>query len=448
MCWISNLCFTFLLRFSNPKHLFWFICILIFILWSQDPYCRLWFEYYFRYWWMINNASACVMLVSKSIKCCMLKKNVSHFQSVCSKFSCLRSLRSKFVVFLPTKLIFFELIGMVGMHQTTGFVAMTNKFLFHKIFFLLFSFDMNHFIFQFKFLNFQWNFVIFFYASIFVLVRKAQDKLHATETKLQEAESNQADRVDKSLLKNLLIGYIMAPNNDKQQILKLISSVLDFNQQESDKVGLNRSNQGWLTSILHGSTSPNNNQAGKHDRQFKNHFHILTIAFFCFVFVPQEAVTVKTVWPKHLSNSWKMSHDHEQTTMLHRCLAWIHHRKTHLVAMSPFEKHRPFNRFYSLTQCSQHSPLRAIPALFLKTFSTILDTIFSKRCAILLVSKYNRNNIYYEAKNKKKNDENIFFLLKLFLFIFFNRFPFIYTCLFCIKIQLYWSNSEKWIKNN
>lgn len=66
-------------------------------------------------------------------------------------------------------------------------------------------------------------------------------------------ESNQADRVDKSLLKNLLIGYIVAPNNDKSQILKLISSVLDFNQQESDKVGLSKSHSGWLNSILHGN---------------------------------------------------------------------------------------------------------------------------------------------------------------------------------------------------
>lgn len=94
-------------------------------------------------------------------------------------------------------------------------------------------------------------------------MRKAQDKLHSTEGKLHETESNQADRVDKGLLKNLLIGYIMAPNNDKQQILKLISSVLDFNQLETDKVGLNRTHTGWLTSILHGTNAPNNNQPGK-----------------------------------------------------------------------------------------------------------------------------------------------------------------------------------------
>lgn len=89
-------------------------------------------------------------------------------------------------------------------------------------------------------------------------MRKTQDKLHAITQKLHDNETNQADRVDKSLLKNLLIGYIMAPNNDKQQILKLISSVLDFNQQESDKVGLNRTHSGWLNSILHGNSGTAN----------------------------------------------------------------------------------------------------------------------------------------------------------------------------------------------
>lgn len=95
------------------------------------------------------------------------------------------------------------------------------------------------------------------------LVRTVQDKLHAAEQKLHETESNQADRVDKSLLKNLLIGYITAPNNDKSQILKLISSVLDFNQQESDKVGLNRSHSSWLNSIMHGNGNTNANRQGE-----------------------------------------------------------------------------------------------------------------------------------------------------------------------------------------
>lgn len=101
-------------------------------------------------------------------------------------------------------------------------------------------------------------------------MRKTQDNLHATEQKLHETESNQADRVDKSLLKNLLIGYITAPNNDKSQILKLISSVLDFNQQESDKVGLNRSHGSWLNSIMHGNGNANANRQG--NLQFAYYF--------------------------------------------------------------------------------------------------------------------------------------------------------------------------------
>lgn len=82
---------------------------------------------------------------------------------------------------------------------------------------------------------------------------KSQDSYIALKNKYHDAETNQADKVEKSLVKNLLIGYISSSNNsDKSQILKLISSVLDFNQTESDKVGLNKSHSGWLNSITLG----------------------------------------------------------------------------------------------------------------------------------------------------------------------------------------------------
>lgn len=86
-------------------------------------------------------------------------------------------------------------------------------------------------------------------------MQKTQDKFHALQQKMEDSDKSQADRIDKSLLKNLVIGYIVAPANDKPQILKLISSVLDFNQIESDKVGLNKQHTGWLDSILHGPTT-------------------------------------------------------------------------------------------------------------------------------------------------------------------------------------------------
>lgn len=99
-----------------------------------------------------------------------------------------------------------------------------------------------------------------FFDLFFISVRKSQEKLIVLEQKLHDTETNQSDRVDKNLLKNLLIGYIVAPNNDKAQILKLLSSVLDFNQNESDKVGLNKGHGGWLNSMLQGG---GNTQNGK-----------------------------------------------------------------------------------------------------------------------------------------------------------------------------------------
>lgn len=51
------------------------------------------------------------------------------------------------------------------------------------------------------------------------------------------------------LIKNLLIGYIVSSTaKDKAQILKLISSVLDFNQTETDRVGLTKSQNQWFSS--------------------------------------------------------------------------------------------------------------------------------------------------------------------------------------------------------
>lgn len=121
--------------------------------------------------------------------------------------------------------------------------------------------------------------------------------MHTLEQKLHDTESNQADRVDKSLLKNLLIGYIVAPNNDKSQILKLISSVLDFNQQESDKVGLSKGHNGWLNSILHGNdatTGSGQPHNGKRMLRISNAIWIQTFILVYSFF--QQKITTKTAW--------------------------------------------------------------------------------------------------------------------------------------------------------
>lgn len=91
-------------------------------------------------------------------------------------------------------------------------------------------------------------------------MNKLQDKLSTSETKYKEITSQTDSKVDKMLIKNLIIGLVssnsIALTKDQNQVLKIIATVLDFNQQESEKVQLNKSQHGgWLSSILQPSTS-------------------------------------------------------------------------------------------------------------------------------------------------------------------------------------------------
>uniref|UniRef100_A0A182YM50 GRIP domain-containing protein n=1 Tax=Anopheles stephensi TaxID=30069 RepID=A0A182YM50_ANOST len=97
-------------------------------------------------------------------------------------------------------------------------------------------------------------------ASLKAELAKRDERYAALENRLHETESSQADKVEKTLVKNLIIGYAVAPNaTDKQQIMKLISSVLTMDQAECTKVGLHHKGAGgtggggWLNSFLGGS---------------------------------------------------------------------------------------------------------------------------------------------------------------------------------------------------
>lgn len=91
-----------------------------------------------------------------------------------------------------------------------------------------------------------------------------QDKLAKAEAKCNNLTSQTDTKVDKSLIKNLVVGLVSANNNlnkDQMQILKIIATVLDFNQQEYDKVNLNKLQQGSsLSSLLHPQSGASNQQ--------------------------------------------------------------------------------------------------------------------------------------------------------------------------------------------
>ncbi|KAL0810274.1 hypothetical protein ABMA28_010436 [Loxostege sticticalis] len=75
-------------------------------------------------------------------------------------------------------------------------------------------------------------------------VRTLQTSVAAAEERYYNARSNQQDKIDKNLVKNLVINYVMTAatsSNNKTQVLRVLSTVLDFNQQECEKLGLVKS---------------------------------------------------------------------------------------------------------------------------------------------------------------------------------------------------------------
>lgn len=75
-------------------------------------------------------------------------------------------------------------------------------------------------------------------------VRTLQMSVAAAEERYNNTISNQQDKVDKNLVKNLVMNYVMAAAQSAQnrtRVLKILSTVLDFNQQECERLGLARS---------------------------------------------------------------------------------------------------------------------------------------------------------------------------------------------------------------
>ncbi|CAO1427844.1 unnamed protein product [Diamesa serratosioi] len=87
-----------------------------------------------------------------------------------------------------------------------------------------------------------------------------QENMATLKKQLEDSKSNTSS-ADMDLVKNLVIGYISAPNVEaKSQILKLISNVLSLNDMELARVGLKTSNAGggWF-SLLQGGGNENAN---------------------------------------------------------------------------------------------------------------------------------------------------------------------------------------------
>ena len=83
-------------------------------------------------------------------------------------------------------------------------------------------------------------------------VTTREEMLASAEEKLVAATTAQVGRVDRELVKNLLLGYVTADSARKAEILRVIATVLDFNREDRTRTGLDGESGGWLGGFLRG----------------------------------------------------------------------------------------------------------------------------------------------------------------------------------------------------
>lgn len=70
------------------------------------------------------------------------------------------------------------------------------------------------------------------------------EQLCKTEERVQAASVSVEGKVDRCLVRNLVVGYLCAPPSSRLQALTVIATVLDFSQEDRRRIGLEPSNKG------------------------------------------------------------------------------------------------------------------------------------------------------------------------------------------------------------
>jgi len=94
-------------------------------------------------------------------------------------------------------------------------------------------------------------------------VSKLNSELQESEARVHSASLSAEGKVDRYLVKNLVLGYFIAPPNTRSQVLRIVATVLDFNQEERERVGLESgtSASGWFRNFLQPGKGPSSTQS-------------------------------------------------------------------------------------------------------------------------------------------------------------------------------------------
>ncbi|KAF8792650.1 Thyroid receptor-interacting protein 11 like protein [Argiope bruennichi] len=86
---------------------------------------------------------------------------------------------------------------------------------------------------------------------------KTEHKIKSTTLEIDTIKSNTEGKVDRLVMKSLVLGYFSTPPNQKSEVIRLLARVLDFNQEEMEKAGIvvgrqskNQENRGIFSSIF------------------------------------------------------------------------------------------------------------------------------------------------------------------------------------------------------
>ncbi|XP_015185314.1 PREDICTED: thyroid receptor-interacting protein 11-like isoform X2 [Polistes dominula] len=92
-------------------------------------------------------------------------------------------------------------------------------------------------------------------------VERLMELENTAERRIEEATQSGIGKVDKNLIKNLLLGYLSSSASDKSSVLRVIATVLDFTENDRDKAGINNAvaNSSWF-SRFSGTGTPTKDQ--------------------------------------------------------------------------------------------------------------------------------------------------------------------------------------------
>lgn len=83
--------------------------------------------------------------------------------------------------------------------------------------------------------------VLFYFYAIFVfilnlfLVAKKENQIQILYQEMDDLKMSCEGKVDKQLMKSLVLGYFVTPQDKRHEVERLLARILDFNQQEMDK---------------------------------------------------------------------------------------------------------------------------------------------------------------------------------------------------------------------